>query len=426
MKKIIFVLPIFLTLIFSSNLKAQISFSINQATSKKIPIAVKPILNEKNKENKLTKEISNLIQRDLNIAGYFEVLDPDTFLEITPEINFEQWTFINAHGLITGVITSKSKKISLELKFYDTHAKKLMVGKQYSTDKDLLYKVIHKFLDDVILSITGTKGPFNTDIVASCGVGPKKQIKTFRIDGTGEVQVTNNGVNNISPTFSPDGENIVFTSFVSYYPEIYTINRKNNNKFKALTNNQSTNITPSFSQQGYHIAYSSSQNGDAELYLMDTKGKTIKRLTKTYSIDISPTWNPNGREIVFASERMGGLHLFKMDIFSGATTRLTYTGYQNDQPDFSPNGEDIVFTSRDQGAFDIFTMKADGTKLQRITKGEGSNESPSFSPDGNYITFSSKRRGREGLYVMRKDGSNQLPIPGTTNCINPEWGPRDN
>lgn len=401
---------------------AKIYILIEEASQKKFPIAVPEFVSPRGKTSSSSKELTTILKNNLDIAGIFKVMDEATFISKDTDvkkIDFSKWSAIEAHALIKGVISNKGSRLVAEMRLYDTQSQELLMGKEYVVSKKDGAIAMHKFVDEVMKTLTGKRGPFNSRIVASCGKSNRRQIMTFSIDGAIQNAVTKLNTNNISPTWSPDGSSIAFTSFLKYYPEIFSIGA-NGGGLRQLTNNKATNVTPAYSPQGNLIAYASSRAGDTEIYLMRSNGKNVRRVTQTLNIDVSPSWSPDGSRLVFASERAGNLHLFVTSASGGGASRLTYTGYQNDQPDWSSDGEKIVFTARDRGAFDIFSMNSDGSLIQRLTRDEGNNESPTWGPDSRYIVFSSSRGG---LFVMLADGSNQTAIPGTNGCINPDWGP---
>ena len=402
---------------------AKIYILIDEASSKKFPVAVPQFLTTSGKQSPQTEEITGQVRNDLKIAGIFKVLDESVFAAPDRDvetIDFTKWTAIDAFALLKGIVDPRGGRVMIEMRLFDTRTHELLVGKQYTVDKKDYPAAIHRFMDDVMLALTGAKGPFSSRIAATCGRTNGRQITSMAIDGTFHSQLTKLKANNISPNWSPDGKEIVFTSFAKYYPEIFIIG-SDGGGLRQVSNLRSTTITPAFSPSGNSIAFASAKGGDTELYLMNPGGGITTRLTSIVNIDISPAWSPDGSQIVFASERAGNLHLFVMPSTGGSATRLTYTGYQNDQPDWSPDGKQIVFTARDRGAFDVFMMNADGTLIQRLTRDEGNNESPTWSPDGRYIAFS---RAYSGIFVMLADGSNETGIPGTAGCINPDWGPR--
>ncbi len=418
-----------LNLFLISAAQAKIYIYVDQPSpERKFPIAVPDLVNLKGgeKDDLLTK-IPDVLRNDLKLAGYFQVLNKSTYLEnpgpglISQEIDFKKWTAIEANALVKGGIAVDGKNITLQFRLFDPYTGEMLVGKEYKVDRNNYRAAVHRFMDEVMLALTGEKGVFSTRITAACGKIGKREIFVMDVDGGNMSAITNNQSINVSPSWSPDNSQIAFTSYSKYFPEIFTIPSSGKGKPKRITFNNSMNITPAWAPDGSAIAISSSMSGDPELYLIDAQGNKLAQLTRSFGIDLNPTWSPDSQHLIFASERAGNLHLFSMDRKGGNTKRLTFVGYQNDQPDWSPKGDKVAFSSRDSGNFDIFTMNADGSMIQRLTSGSGNNESPSFSPDGRYIVYTSTRGYRSDVFIMLWDGSNQTRITQTGDCVNPDW-----
>jgi TolB protein len=411
-------LPLFLTLflLIGTLSEARIHILIDEASENKFPVAVPKFLTEKGSAASGNfKKLNALIKKDLKIAGLFRVLDEQYFPHTDKDIdkiNFKKWRAIEAGALVKGIVKKIDGKTVIEIKLYDTTEGAMLFGKRYTVNSKNYVDAAHRYVDSLMKALTGFRGPFESQIAASCGKTFKRQIASFQMDSVKRGGLTSRGLNNISPSWSTNGKGIAYTSFSSGFPEIYTSGHR------QVTNFSSTTITPAWTPDG-KIVVASAKTGDTELYLISSAGKMIRQLTKSPNIDFNPSISPDGR-IVFASERSGGLHLFSTGPHGGGATQLTYTGYQNDQPDWSPDGSKIVFAGRDKGVFDIFIMDSDGSNILRLTRGEGNNESPSWSPDSRYIAYSSSRGG---LVVMLEDGTNQTDIEKSGGCINVDWGP---
>ncbi|MBI2336259.1 MAG: PD40 domain-containing protein [Deltaproteobacteria bacterium] len=409
-----------LLLLIATPAKAEIYILIDQFTpEQRFPIAVADLSGSSDTAHELTE----MLKKNLNLAGYFEVIDRSRFTDhsghyLPEDINFSKWTGIGARGLITGVVKGGS---TVELRLFDPQLGKMLVGKRYKVKKKALYVAIHRFMDEILLALTGERGFYNTKIVAACGPLNKRQIMIMNVDGTGITPITKNKVNNISPSWSPFADRIAYTSYASYFPEIYISGIKGG-KGKRITFNKALNITPAFTPDGNYLAVSSSMGGDPDLYLFDTEGNQVRQITQTTGVDIAPTFSPDGERLIFASERAGNLHLFAVNKQGGETTRLTYFGYQNDSPDWSPRSDKVVFSTRVGGQFNVALMNADGSGFQQLTQGGGSNESPTFSPDGRFIVYSTVHRdAKSELKLMMWDGYNQTVIENKNNCINSDW-----
>lgn len=423
MKKILFLF----SLLSSLPLHARIYIPIDQPSDKKLPIAITKLVNTGG-AGRQSKLVSEIIQKDLETSAYFQFIPEEAFLEpknntaITPEaINFDLWTAIEAQALIKGSVEKVGGQLIVELRLFDPFLKQVLVGKEYRGSEKDIRSIAHRFADEVMLSLTGILGPFNSKITYTAPTKKgNKAIFVMDTDGENNFRITQPKTLSLGSKFSPDGSKVVFASYASGYPEIYLATLGGG--LRQLTKNTASNITPAFSPSGETIIFSSSMKGDPDIFIMNIAGTILGQLTNTRGVDISPMYSSDGDRLVFSSERAGKLHVYTMGADGSNATRLTFVGQFNDTPAWSPNGTKIAFCARDKGAFDIFTMNADGSFIQRLTAGEGDNTHPSWSPDSRYITFASMRAG-EAIYMMRFDGENPVQVSKGGGGL-PWWGPR--
>lgn len=420
-----FLLIFFIIAVIANTAHARIYIPIDQPSDQKFPIAI-PNLDGGGRG----EEIADIIRNDLTLSGYFRIIPHQSYDNFSKNegidqggIRFDFWKALDAQALVKGDVKSESGKMVVTLRLFDPVAREMLSGKQYKAEKKHLREVAHRFSDEIMEALSGIRGVFNTKIayVVQTSKGGK-DIFTMDMDGYNPKPVTKNKSINISPNWSPDGTQLVFTSYMKGYPDLYlvTVGKKD---FRRISSSGGTNITPKWSPDGRTIAFASSISSISNLYTMPPTGGTMHRVTNSKTIDISPSWSPDGNILVFASERAGGLHIYQAPAQGGNVNRLTFVGYQNDMPDYSPIGDKIVFSGREGGTFDIFIMNNDGSNIQRLTIGSGSNEHPSFSPDGRFVTFSSSREGAPAIFMMRADGSNQTKI-SEGNGLLPDWGPQ--
>jgi TolB protein len=377
------------------------------------------------------EQVHTIVARDLELSGYFKLLDPAAFIEdgtagIAPgEFGFENWRVPGAVGLVKGRLGSQSDSLGMDLHVYDVDAGVEMLARPISAGRADLRLLGHRIANAVIEAFTGKPGVFDTQIVAVANYGQGKEIYVFDWDGANSRPVSRNGSINLSPAWSPDGRRVTYTSYRDNNPDLWLTDLATGRHSK-ISAQPGINAGAEWAPDGTEIALTLSKDGDSEIYAVQPDGAIIRRLTRQWGIDVSPTWSPDGRMIAFVSSRNGSPQIFVMDRDGGNTRQLTHLGGHNVSPAWSPDGTRIVFAGRDEGRFDLFVVNVDGTGLRRLTQAEGDDEDPSWSPDGNHILFSSSRDGRgKQLYVMTADGSAQTRITdGNGSYSNPMWGPR--
>lgn len=428
MKKTLNFLIAIAILFIATVAEARIYVPIDQPADKKFPIAITDLVRMEGVPfaGDVAKDIPKVIRNDLELSGYFYVINKGAYLDHTNDINadtidFSKWTSVGANAVIKGSVGRREGKIVVQLKLFDPYERVMLLGKQYTLEYKQHRTIAHKFSDDVMLALSGIRGIFNTKIAYSGIKTPKKKdIYVMDIDGENNDRVTKDGSVNMSPNWSPDSKKLTYISYAKYYPDVYLKDLVSGHA-RQLTNNNSTNITPTFSPDGGTIAFASGERGDIDIYFMNANGRDLRKITSSFGSDLSPSFSPDGNTLAYASEQHGKLHIYKLALNGSSPQRLTFVGYENDSPDWSPDGTKIVFSGRDQGTYDIFTMNSDGSNIQRLTVGSGSNEHPRWSPDGRYIVYSSTREGKPFIYMMRYDGANQTQLSKKVPGLMPSW-----
>jgi Tol biopolymer transport system component len=232
------------------------------------------------------------------------------------------------------------------------------------------------------------------------------EIFTVRPDGTGEKQLTKNGLDDFAPSFSPDGKKIVFERDVllsdgSRDREIFVMNA-DSGEIRRLTFSSGFDSEPTFSADGKKIAFNSDRDEVAdEIYVMNADGTGVKRLTFNRDPDLSPVFSPNGQKIAFVRFENNNLEIFAMNSDGSKQTNLTNNEAFDLRPNFSPDGKRIVFDSDRDGDSEIFVMEANGSNQTSLTNNLVRDTEPVVTPDGRKIAFNSVL----GIHTMNPNGS---------------------
>ena len=220
---------------------------------------------------------------------------------------------------------------------------------------------------------------------------------------------------------------------------------------KQLTHGDSDNYSPTFSPDGSQIAFSSFRLDNSEIYLMDLNGRIQRRVTFTTDFnDSSPAFltTPNylfyssepksSREVKVVLQSSGSTPIYAgfnlTHIHSKITRAVLPVSFGARVPRTSPVGDQVIYESNADGNLELYLLNLDGLNLdqltpeainpQRITHNETDDGSPAFFPDGKRIIFVSSRSDVHQLYTVDIDGQNEKHFnPNRYDCYNPTVSP---
>ena len=376
----------------------------------------------------LAKEISKVATFDMQVAGWFRVLDQRSFLanQSSDAIDIDAWKNVGAFGVVKTQATRQGNRIALEFKLYEIEkGANPVLSRRYSGTPMDVRKLTHSFYNEVVKHFTGESGFFGSRIAFSMRNGKSsKKIMSVDFDGANLATVTKNASINIMPAYSPNGARIAYTSYLNKNPDLYVASADGRGA-RAISTQKGMNTSASWSPDGTKIALTLSKDGNSEIYVVQaTTGKVLRRLTDHRAIDTSPAWSPRGDEIAFISDREGGPQIFVMNADGTNPRRVSMNGSYNTTPTWSPRLDErkIAYTTRDEKTFDIVTLNLDTKEMVRITQREGVNEEPSFSPNGRAIAFTSFRKGGQGIYLAPADGKGNAIRVWRGKAYSLDWG----
>jgi hypothetical protein len=150
--------------------------------------------------------------------------------------------------------------------------------------------------------------------------------------------------------------------------------------------------SPSWSPDGQKVVFTGlNKAGPSDLYILDFETQEHYRITDDRYLENDPDWSPDGRYIVFSSDRTlhgdsGHENLFLYDLESGDVRYLTFGPWQDIDPAWSPDGSWIVFVSDRNGYYDLYLVDRDG-RGGRLTSYTAGVFDPVWMPDGGGLVF---------------------------------------
>jgi TolB protein len=292
-------------------------------------------------------------------------------------------------------------------------------GRRYRGVESALTRIAHTIANDLVRQFNGQPSIFMSQIAFASSRSGHWEIWLMDWDGGSQRRITFHNALSILPSWSPDNDRLVYTSFAGGTSNMYIISRHGGGRIK-LNTHLGLNTSATFSPVGNDIAFVGSVNGNPDIYVIKDDGTNVRRLTSDPTIESTPEWSPNGRQITFTSGRGGTPQIYVMDAEGSNVRRLSFEGEWNDDATWSPTGEEVAYTSRVAGRFQIRVQNV-VTGQSRILAGEGSNEQPTWSPDGRWIAFQSNRSGVWQIYRMRVDGTDVTQLTFEGENKDPDW-----
>lgn len=197
---------------------------------------------------------------------------------------------------------------------------------------------------------------------------------------------------------------------------LFIANADGSDERRLLPASTALDYDPSFSPDGQWIVFTSERDpdgsGQADLWRVHPDGTGLERLTTEPSMDDAGALSPDGRKLAFVSTRGGArtANVWIKELDSKRTRNLTGDGRTdipltmngNFRPAWSPDGASIAFTSdrgehwigAEQGAgaghshpTSLYVMHADGSDVRRLTMTTPTTTtgSPQWSPDGRKL-----------------------------------------
>jgi TolB protein len=413
----------------AANAAAQsIKFEIVGPGSKVSAIAISQLKNlGGDDDGTVSGQFIHTLSRDLQLSGYFHVIDPHAYIEKSQDsgyslgqFNFADWSSINAEFLVKGSVTASDQQITLQAFLFDVAGQRQLLGKQFSGSGEDVVRMANRFADAIMKSVTNKRGPFDSrNAMVSTRGGRFKDIYTMSTDGEDLFRVTNNHTINLFPCFDRGVRRVLYTSYKSGEPGLYVYDLGSRTE-AHIPSPRGNLIGGTFMPAGDAVVAAVEAGGATNLFLLRLDGGVIRQLTHGPSINVSPAVCADGSEIAFTSDRGGTPQVYVMGASGGEARRITYKGSYNANPAFSPDGEQIAYQSRSGSSFEIYRVSIGGGSPVFLTGGEH----PAWSPDGRYIAFSIGRGSGLGLYLIQGAGGKvvgNLTTQEDGNATDPAW-----
>ena len=264
-------------------------------------------------------------------------------------------------------------------------------------------------------------------------------IYVMNPDGSGLKQLTSGDHTQIMPRWSFDGSKIVFVSdsnMTTAGMVMYIMNA-DGSQVSAVKEYPRplpgappyglSGTRPTWSPDGNRIVFEYCVDCESfginfEIFIVNLTTGEVDQMTKRRGFDGQPVWSPDGEKIYFCSDRLDSTNgpyadIFSMNIDGSEVQTVTRNG-RSVSPSFSPDGGTIAFVSDVGGTSAVSVMNADGSNTRLVTlppEGGGSVLYPRWSPTGKHIIFSS------GTNIFVVDFNGTILTKLTPKGLNPNY-----
>ncbi|MHC5005368.1 MAG: protein kinase domain-containing protein, partial [Planctomycetota bacterium] len=257
----------------------------------------------------------------------------------------------------------------------------------------------------------------------------------WRVPAAGGTPVQLTDQDAVQPAWSPSGARIAVWFHEGGQRDLATVPADGGERL-VLLDDAPLDWSPTWSPDGRYLYFSSDRGGSMGLWRLpidEASGRArgapepvANGLEASMSL---PSFSEDGRVLAFRSESVSVNPVvipFDPDTERAGPPRelLRRTGSLRPSS-VSPDGEWLALDNRGEQREDIFLLRTDGTELRRLTDDAARDRLPRFSPDGALLTFHSNRGGKYSGYSIRVDGSalTLLTDPSIGNVAGPMFEP---
>lgn len=349
------------------------------------------------------------------------------FKTLTDDLVRSGWFTRGAPGssdlALSGSSAGEGAGLRAQADVYSRTAARQVFGKSYRSTPDDARRLAHQVADEIIEAVTGRKGMSGARLALVGTRTGKKELFLADADGLGLRQLTRDNTVSLNPSWSPDGKQLVYTSFLKGFPDVFLIELASGSR-RRVASFSGLNTGAAIAPNGRDVALILSKDGNPELYVMSLEGGTPVRLTTTrQAAEASPSWSPDGNRIVYVSDQAGQPQLFVLNRSGGQPRRLTTRGSQNVAPDWGKNNL-ITYASLFGGRWNICVADPDSGDVKQITSDGADYEDPSWAPDGRHIAAGRSVKYQSKVYLLDTLGDAPIALtdyPG--DWYAPAWAP---
>ena len=413
---------VILMVILFSGITYSLDLELTQGINSALPIGINSFGSEAS-----SQELTTILNDDLRLSGQFKIISPPGSEGAALSVGV--WRQAGADNLLNGHVRKiGSNRYDVSFELLDAVAQgRTLMDKNFQVSGNDIRSLAHHISDLVYEKLTGERGVFSTRIayilVQRAGGRSKYSLEIADADGHNPQSLLTSTEPIMSPSWSPDGQQIAYVSFEKKKAQIFTV-AVESGKRRLVTDFVGINGAPAWSKDGSQLAVVLSKSGSPKIYSVDLSSGNLKQLTFGQAIDTEPRFSPDGHSLLFTSGRGGTPQVYRLGLADGAISRVTYEGNYNARATYTPNQKSIgMFHKEENGRFNIVVQDVDSGRVTPLTFA-ALDDSPSISPNGRLILYATRYNDQGVLGIVSVDGRIRMRLPARVGDVQePAWSP---
>lgn len=244
---------------------------------------------------------------------------------------------------------------------------------------------LHRLTNNTFVDLAPSLNSSGTTMCYYANPEGDYNIYTRSLDSAAKpMQITDHPAPDVLPEFSPDDNQIVFMSMRdSSSRDMFLMNADGSN-VQALTDNEDYEESPSWSPNGKEIVFTrqlrdpndSSHAANGEIHILDLAKKEERRLTNKPGYDSGARFSPDGEQIAFYGEQDGLWDIYLIETNGQNLRNLTQDSIECYSPSWSPSGDKLVYTAGSRNDYDLWVIDLKTREKTQLTDTPGRDQGP--------------------------------------------------
>jgi TolB protein len=191
-----------------------------------------------------------------------------------------------------------------------------------------------------------------------------------------------------TPSYHPNGRELAFGLMGYNRTGLFSYDVERDCCLTHIQGGRWEDISPTYSPDGQRVAFTSNRLGTAipQVYVVSSRGGQADLISPyvpgTPGYYTSPDWSPTGDRVAFHGriDRYGRYHILVADVSTRRTEvlRLTAEG-NNEDPSWAPDGRHLVFSGERSYGYGLFVVDAATGRIRPLVSNIQPN-APEWSP----------------------------------------------